>query len=141
VTAIVAPDVELIVCDFLRDHADVVALGTVGVSTALPSTFAPGTDRYVTVTQTDAQMRNRRWTVEAAVDVNCWAPTRAQASELARTASAALLQGLRGTSHDEGDVVNVVEESGPQWLPDVTYPDPASRFVFAVLVAAHPPRS
>lgn len=140
-TAIVAPDVELIVVDFVRDHAQVVALGTVGVSTALPSAFDPKTDRHVTVAQTDAQMRNRRWTIESSLDVNCWAPTRAAASVLARTVYAALLQDLRGTSVDEGSVVNVEEQLGPQWLPDDTFPQPASRFVFSVLVAAHPPRT
>lgn len=137
----VPPDVELVVVDFLRADDDVTDLGTVHVSTALPSTFNPARDMYVTVTQTDSQMRNRRWTVDAAVDVNCWAPSRADASLLARTCSAVLLQSLRGSSHAEGDVVNVEEQSGPQWLPDVNYPEPASRFVFSVLVAVHPPRS
>lgn len=137
----VAPDIERIVCDTLRDHAEVEALGTVGVSTALPATFDPATSRHVTVTQTDAETPNRWWRTTASLDLNCYAPTREAASLLARTVYAVLLHDVRGTTHSEGVVTNVTEENGPQWLPDPTYPSPASRFVCSVAVTAHPPTS
>lgn len=131
----VAPDIELIVADYLRAHTDVTALVGSRVSTDEP---ASPVYPLLLVEMSDGAYRDGRahWTFEATIDVECKAATKVAASLLARTALAALMECV-GYAHAQGHVVDVAEFTGPDWSPDTVRTPPQPRYEFSVLISAH----
>lgn len=132
----VLPDAEALVVNYLLAVPEVVAVVDDRIGTELPDAEVYPA---LVVTRVPSLQAVRRHLDAAEIQVDAWADTRTEASDLARTAHAALLvmvgefdDGLGG-----GVVTGVDETNGLGWLPDQATDRP--RFFFQMTVYVHPP--
>lgn len=128
------PDAELLVVDFLRDHADVAALVGIRITTELPPN--PVYPR-VTVQRIGGVPSIPGFLDSPRVEIAAWADKydKSVAHEVARTVEAAMLE-LPGT-HDLGVVTSVIQDGlGPRWMPDE--PTDLPRYVMTFEFYVHP---
>jgi hypothetical protein len=112
------PDAVLLAVDYLRTATGVATYSR--VPSPLPDTFIR-VERLGGFRNTVATDRPR-------LDIECWAGTEEAAADLLSLARAYVgaMAGTRGAT----TVYNVVEVTGPQWLPDSATGHP--RYAFAV---------
>lgn len=129
------PDVEALTCNYLRRRTDIAALVGLRVYTALPPD-----PQWPLITITRIGGGPDAWPYrldQARLQIDCWADTKAQAHDLARTAQTALW-AMPDVSHATGTVTHVAPDGPFLWLPDDTYPTPKPRYLFGVTVTVHP---
>jgi hypothetical protein len=124
------PDVELICCAWLDAHADIV----IPVSTELPSTSAWP---RLTLARIGGTPTVRRRLDAAQIQVSSWAATKQAARDNAALARATLI-AMEGYIHASGVVTGVDDDLGLSWLPDDSRDPTIPRYVFSLVVYAHP---
>ncbi|MFD7584195.1 hypothetical protein ACFV84_01980 [Kitasatospora sp. NPDC059811] len=120
---VVMPDAVAVVVSYLR-AALAARSKAVPVVSRIPTNRPPAFVRVERIGGLKATPVSDR----ARLDVHCWAPSEADAHDLAAV-SRALLDDLPGV-RDGVTVYQVNEVSGPMWLPDDLTSTP--RFAFAV---------
>lgn len=121
--AVQFPDAVLTVIEYLRSALSPTLVYS-RVPTPLPSTFIR-IDRL-------GGLRNSLVTDRPRLDIECWGPTEKAAADLMSLARAHV--GAMAGTHGNTTVYNVVEVTGPQWLPDSATGHP--RYAFAVEFSA-----
>jgi hypothetical protein len=132
-----AADIERIAVDFLVDQTDVAAIIDERAYTELPET-----PRWplIRLTRAGGARTYPAWIDHPRLQVEAFADTKAEAHDLAATASAALLQQFPGV-HDNAVVTSVDEDGGLIWLPDPSGGPGVPgrpRYLFTVSVTVHP---
>jgi Protein of unknown function (DUF3168) len=136
-TLTLLPNAEALVSEFLRDQAEVVALVSDRVYTALPfGVEFPA----VRVVQYDTEFGTHQplWVAAPLLQIDCWGGTKAQAWTLAATCMAALSERIEG-GHTHG-VVSGVRFSSWTDMPDTDYEPARPRFFFTAQLTVHPTR-
>lgn len=135
-TLTVIPDVEALVGDYLRSHADIVALGA-NVATRTPAKF---TRPWVKITQLDDPTVNDSRSdhlIEYMLQLDCYAGSEGgtiEASLLSRTVRAALSE-MPGV-HDGVTVTGVRHVSAPR-IPDTDFEPARERVARTEIVWVH----
>jgi hypothetical protein len=124
--AFAVPEAERVALGFLRAN-----LTGTRVLTDLPSDL---TGKTVQVTRIGGAGDGFRID-QARLDIDCYAPTRAEAAALAGQVRS-LLSTMRNQTHSGAVVVAVVEEIGPSWRPD--FNPNVRRFGLTVLLVLRP---
>lgn len=129
----VLPDAELLAVGYLRGQAEVAAIVGTRVYTELPA--AP-VFPLLTLHRFGGVPTVPRRLDAARVQVEAWAETKFAARALAATAQAALFE-MVGT-FASGVVTGVSYDLGLTWSPDTDVEPPRPRYIFGVIVHAHP---
>lgn len=117
------PDAVLTVIEYLRS-----ALSPTPVYSRVPS---PLPDSFIRIERLGG-LRDSPVTDRPRIDIECWGPTEKAAADLVSLARAHV--GVMAGTHGSTTVYNVVEVTGPQWLPDSATGHP--RYAFAVEFSA-----
>jgi hypothetical protein len=143
-TVNLAPNVQAIIVQFLRDQDEVDELcdGRVG-SVVPPDPDLP----FVRVVQFGQRLNGGdgiNWSSVAELQVDAWADVKETAWRTAATCHAVLIERFRGLfdyGPDVRGVVTKVSTHGLRDLPDGTYAPARPRWSFTVSVWAHPVRT
>lgn len=135
-TLALIPDIEKTVSRYLREHADIIALGARVVATPPADRSTP----WVRVTQLDDQAvdgSRAEHLIEFMLQLDCYAGAsggKPEASTLARTVRAALA-AMPGTQN--GVVVTGVQFLSGAYIPDTEFEPARERYIRTVTVWAH----
>lgn len=138
-----APNVQAILVQFLRDQAEVDELCDGRVGTVVPADPDLPFVRVVQFGQRANGGDGTNWATVAELQVDVWADTKADAWRTAATAHAAIVQRFVGTFDYGPDAAGTVTKCvavGLRDLPDESYSPARSRWMFSVSVWAHPAR-
>ena len=139
-----APNVQAIVVQFLRDQDEIVDVCDGRVGTVVP---ADPDLPFVRVVQFGQRLNGGdgiNWSTVAELQVDAWADVKADAWRAAATCHAALIERFRGVFDYGADVAGVVTKvsaHGLRDLPDSSYSPARPRWSFTVSVWAHPLRA
>lgn len=128
----VLPDIELVVREWLVDHAAVDALVSGRIATSLPSN---PTYPLLTYSRIGGIPAVRQRLDVARIQVRAWAMTRPAASSLARFTRAALLD-MEGQTVAGAFITAVNDDLGLAWLPDTVQTPPIPSYVLGVAIYA-----
>ena len=129
--SVLLPDSELIARNYLAASTSVSALVSTRVSTELPDVpVFP----CITLWRVGG-IPDKVWGDHPRLQVEAWGRTKTEASQVARTAFAALLD--IGQTHSQGVVTDCAPANGPIWAPDPSYTPAKPRFVFDVILTTH----
>ncbi len=124
-------DAELLAANYLRARAEIIALVSTRVVTELPKL---PTYPVLALTRIGGLADHPGWLDVARLQVDGWGTTKGNASLVARTALAALLD-MPGV-HTLGVVTHVAQNLGLTWAPDEISDQP--RYLFGVSIHTHP---
>lgn len=136
-TLTLLPNVEALVSEFLRDQAEVAAICSNRVYTALPANVGFPAVRVVQY-DTEFVTHQPLWVAAPLLQIDCWADSKTVAWTLAATCMAALSERVEG-GHTLG-VVSGVRFSGWSDQPDTDYEPAKPRFFFTAQLTVHPTR-
>lgn len=125
------PDVEALTIEFLLSELGEL-VGT-NISSDLPAAHAMP---YLQVQDIGGARKRRQWLASTRIQVDAWADSRDEASVLARTAEAALLETARNFQGANGTITD-----SEALISARRFPDPSTdrhRFEFEVRIDAHP---
>jgi hypothetical protein len=126
------PDIERLVVDQLKDRSE---LAGVIVDNRPPAGF-DGTQKAVLVSRVGGAWVDDQKLDQPLVDFEVYGPDKSAAHGVALTARALALQ-LRDVSYGGADVLDVIEEDGPRWLPDYHHPG-SNRYLSTVRLVIRP---
>lgn len=131
---VVLPDAEVLLIRYLGTRPE---LAGATVAAALPADIQI-TDRWVTVALLPAGPSSVDvWLDGPRFQVDSWAPTRAEASQLARMVRA-LLHVCRNVTYADGIISGTRLVQRPAWIPDSSRTPPTPRYSLTVDLFTHP---
>ncbi len=142
-TLATAPDLELLIGKWLREHPDLIALG-VRVGPRTPERAAGPWVRVTLLDLRDSRVSEVEYLFDGWVQLDCYAGSSAvkaqtQQSEAHGVAAAvrAVLKSTQGTAAD-GVVVTRVRFNGHARIPDTTLEPARERYILTAEVMVHP---
>lgn len=132
--AIVLPDAELAVLQYLRSRTEVTTL----VPSTRITTIRPKSPTYPLVLVKRIGGTSTAWNAidESAIQVDVIGGTRFACQKLARTVAAVLL-AIANDTVSEATLSSAYEEVGLQWMPDDVVVPPLPRYVARYRVLLH----